>query len=250
MPTQIIGHYGGYRKMYSFGFTCLVYHATTLFCQRNFNYKNDALGKTVGQMVGAARSARQNIVEASSRAATSKEQELRQLDVAKGSLDELAGDFEVFIVDAGEAPWSQHDERYGKVRSLQLDPFDKIDDLDHEYGKYILAMRKRCASWLESADPLVAANSILITIRRAIALLKGQMDKTASDFLDEGGFTERMSRARIAARDQKAQMGAKAAKCPKCGRPLRKMVARKGRNAGNEFWGCSGFPECDYTKNV
>ena len=250
MPTQIIGHYGGYRKMYSFGFTCLVYHATTLFCQRNFNYKNDALGKTVGQMVGAARSARQNIVEASSRAATSKEQELRQLDVAKGSLDELAGDFEVFIVDAGEAPWSQHDERYGKVRSLQLDPFDKIDDLDHEYGKYILAMRKRCASWLESADPLVAANSILITIRRAIALLKGQMDKTASDFLDEGGFTERMSRARIEARDQKARMGAMAVKCPKCGRPLRKMVARKGRNAGNEFWGCSGFPECDYTKNV
>ena len=250
MPTQIIGHYGGYRKMYSFGFTCLVYHATTLFCQRNFNYKNDALGKTVGQMVGAARSARQNIVEASSRAATSKEQELRQLDVAKGSLDELAGDFEVFIVDAGEAPWSQHDERYGKVRSLQLDPFGKIDDLDHEYGKYILAMRERCASWLESADPLVAANSILITIRRAIALLKGQMDKTASDFLDEGGFTERMSRARIEARDQKAQMGVKAAKCPKCGRPLRKMVARKGRNAGNEFWGCSGFPECDYTKNV
>ena len=250
MPTQIIGHYGGYRKMYSFGFTCLVYHATTLFCQRNFNYKNDALGKTVGQMVGAARSARQNIVEASSRAATSKEQELRQLDVAKGSLDELAGDFEVFIVDAGEAPWSQHDERYGKVRSLQLDPFDKIDDLDHEYGKYILAMRGRCASWLESADPLVAANSILITIRRAIALLKGQMDKTASDFLDEGGFTERMSRARIEARDQKARMGAMAVKCPKCGRPLRKMVARKGRNAGNEFWGCSGFPECDYTKNV
>ena len=250
MPTQIIGHYGGYRKMYSFGFTCLVYHATTLFCQRNFNYKNDALGKTVGQMVGAARSARQNIVEASSRAATSKEQELRQLDVAKGSLDELAGDFEVFIVDAGEAPWSQHDERYGKVRSLQLDPFGKIDDLDHEYGKYILAMRERCASWLESADPLVAANSILITIRRAIALLKGQMDKTASDFLDEGGFTERMSRARIEARDQKAQMGVKAAKCPKCGRPLRKMVARKGRNAGNAFWGCSGFPECDYTKNV
>ena len=96
MKTAIIGHFGGYRKMYSFGWTCLIYHATTLFCRRNYNYKNDALGKTVGQMVGAARSARQNIVEASSRAATSKEQELKQLDVAKGSLDELAGDYEAF----------------------------------------------------------------------------------------------------------------------------------------------------------
>ena len=147
---RIIGHYGGYRKMYSFGFTCLVYHATTLFCKRNFNYKNDALGKTVGQMVGAARSARQNIVEASSRAATSKEQELRQLDVAKGSLDELAGDYEVFLVDAGEAPWSQSDERYQAVKALQLDTFDASDDLDHEFGKYILAMRRRCQS---SAPP-------------------------------------------------------------------------------------------------
>ena len=141
MGTKIIGHYGGYRKMYSFGFTCLVYHATTLFCSRNFNYRNDALGKTVGQMVGAARSARQNIVEASSRAATSKEQELRQLDVAKGSLDELAGDYEVFIIDAGEAPWSQEDARYKAVRALQLDAFDKTEDLDHEFGKYILAQR-------------------------------------------------------------------------------------------------------------
>ena len=251
MPTAIIGHYGGYRKMYSFGFTCLVYHATTLFCSRNFNYKNDPLGKTVGQMVGAARSARQNIVEASSRAATSKEQELRQLDVAKGSLDELAGDYEVFIVDAAEAPWSQRDERYQIVRALKLDPFEKSDDLDHEFGKYVLAMRKRCSLWLENEDPLVAANAILITIRRAIALLKGQMDKTAGKFLEEGGFTERMSRARIEARDQKVRaLRQEAEKCPKCGRVLRKVVARKGRNAGNEFWGCSGYPDCDYTRNI
>ena len=252
MPAaQIIGHYGGYRKMYSFGYTCLVYHATTLFCSRNFNYKNDALGKTVGQMVGAARSARQNIVEASSRAATSKEQELRQLDVAKGSLDELAGDYEVFIIDAGEAPWSKGDERYQAVRELQLDSFDKTDDLDHEFGKYILEMRRRFATWLENESPLVAANAILITIRRAIAFLRGQMDKTAESFLDEGGFTERMSRVRIEARDNKALASAgQPPKCPKCGRALRKVVARKGRNAGNEFWGCSGYPECDYTRNV
>ena len=86
--TPVIGHYGGYRKTLSFGLTCLVYHATTTFCRRNYNYKNDALGKTVGQMEGAARSARQNIVEGSSRAGTSKETELKLLDVAKASLQE------------------------------------------------------------------------------------------------------------------------------------------------------------------
>jgi hypothetical protein len=66
MNNRIIGHFGGYRKMLSFNWACLIYHATTLFCKRNYNYKNDQLGKTVGQMIGAARSARQNIVEASS----------------------------------------------------------------------------------------------------------------------------------------------------------------------------------------
>ena len=156
---RIIGHYGGYRKMFSFGFTCLVYHATTLFCRRNFNYRNDALGKTVGQMVGAARSARQNIVEASSRAATSKMQELKQLDVAKGSLDELAGDYEAFLIDAGEAPWSMEDSRYQAVSQLELDRFIATSDIDHSFGVYTVSMRRRCSQWLENQDPLVAANS-------------------------------------------------------------------------------------------
>ena len=102
--SPIIGAYGGYRKTLSFGYVCLIYHATTLFCKRNYDYKNDSLGKTTGQMVGAARSARQNIVEGSSRAGTSKETELRLYDVAKGSLEELAGDYEAFLIDAGVSP--------------------------------------------------------------------------------------------------------------------------------------------------
>ena len=248
-PTRIIGHSGGYRKMFSFGWTCLIYHATTLFCRRNYDYHNDALGKTVGQMVGAARSARQNIVEASSRAATSKEQELRQLDVAKGSLDELAGDYEAFIVESGEAPWSKSDPRYAEVAALQLDSFAEIDDVDHAYGLYTLRMRERCAKWLENEDPLVAANAQLIAIRRACALLMGQMQRTADAFTEEGGFTERLSRARIEARDAKAiaEVG-EAPKCPKCGRAMRKRVARKGANAGNPFWSCSAWPDCNGTR--
>ena len=247
-PTPIIGHFGGYRKMHSFGWTCLIYHATTLFCQRNYNYKNDALGKTVGQMVGAARSARQNIVEASARAGTSKGQELKQLDVAKGSLDELAGDYEAFIVDHNEAAWSNKDANYKAVRSLELDPFGGSDDMDHDYCLYTLEMRKRCAQWLESPDPLIAANSILIVIRRACALLTGQMRRTADDFTAEGGFSERMSQARYAVRDA-ADQASGAPKCPKCGRPMRKIRCHKGRNAGNLFWSCTGYPECNGTRS-
>ena len=119
--TDIIGTYGGYRRTMSFGFTCLIYHATEIFCRRNYSYQNDALGKTVGQMIGAARSARQNIVEGSSRSGTSKETELRLYDVAKGSLEELAGDYEAFLVGHGEIPWAENTPPATSLKSLVLD---------------------------------------------------------------------------------------------------------------------------------
>ena len=61
--TQVIHPFGGYRKTLAFTYTCLTYHATCTFCQRNYPFEKDPLGKTSGQMIGAARSARQNIVE-------------------------------------------------------------------------------------------------------------------------------------------------------------------------------------------
>ena len=247
VATRIIGPYGGYRKMLSFGLTCLVYHATTLFCKRNYNYKNDALGKTVGQMVGAARSARQNIVEGSSRAGTSKETELRLLDVAKGSLEELAGDYEAYLIDAGELPWSERDPRAIRVRTLAFDCFDAGEDVRHAFAAHVLAMRQRFAAELESEDPIHAANAILIVIDRANALLARQIERTGEEFREQGGFTERLSRARLEQRD--AQIAAEGApKCPNCGGPMRKMIAKKGANAGHPFWSCRAFPACHGTR--
>ena len=245
--TEIIGAYGGYRRTLSFAFACLIYHATEVFCSRNYSYKNDALGKTVGQMLGAARSARQNIVEGSSRAGTSKETELRLYDVAKGSLEELAGDYEAFLISRGEAPWGSSDCRVSRLTSLALDRYTGALDR-HDYGEYILAMRQRFASFLESEDSIIAANSILIAIDQACRLLHRQMEGIAEAFREEGGFTERMSKARLETRDaQVAAMGAPM--CPKCGKQMRKVVARKGRNAGNPFWACTGYPDCNGTRN-
>lgn len=245
--TPILSPYGGYRKTLSFGLTCLVYHATTLFCRRNYTYKNDALGKTVGQMVGAARSARQNLVEGSSRAGTSKETELKLLDVAKASLQELAGDYEAFIVDAGETPWSERDPRHLKTRALVFDDFKSEADLRHEYAKHLLAMRARFAPALENEDPITAANAILVTIDRACALLHRQIEKIGETFREQGGFTEHLTKVRLEARDAAIAAG-DAPKCPKCGGPMRKSVAKKGTNAGNPFWSCQAYPHCKGTR--
>ena len=248
VKTRIIGAYGGYRKTLSFGYVCLVYHATTLFCRRNYDYKRDPLGKTAGQMIGAARSARQNIVEGSARAGTSKETELRLYDVARGSLEELAGDYEAFLIDLGLAPWSESEPCYREVAALELEPFAvEGGDLRHRHGEYVLAMRRRFARWLEAEDPVVAANSLLVIINRAASLLHRQMASVGESFTAEGGFTERLSKVRLEARDAKiAAEGAP--KCPECGGPMRKQVARKGRNAGNPFWSCCAYPNCHGTR--
>ncbi len=244
--VSIIGAYGGYRRTLSFAYVCLVYHATTLFCRRNFDYKNDALGKTTGQMVGAARSARQNIVEGSSRAGTSKETELRLDDVAKGSLDELAGDYEAFLIDAGVAPLAESDPWLKSLAALVLDPYTGPFS-PHDYGEYILEMRKRFAPFLEAEDPISAANAILFVINRAATLLHRQMVAVGKEFAEEGGFTERLSRARLVVRDAK-DTASGAPECPECGGPMRKMVARKGRNAGRPFWSCCDYPHCRGTR--
>ena len=248
--TEIIAPHGGYRKMLSFGFACLAYHATTTFCARNFNYKNDALGKTVGQMVGAARSARQNLVEASVRAGASSETELRLLNVALGSLQELAGDYEAFLLDRGESPWSASSGPSAAFRALSFDPFEPPASGDdrHAFGEHLLRMRARFAPFLEPEDPVAAANGILLCIDRAAALLHRQIAKTAATFAERGGFTERMSKARIEARDAALAEEGDAPACPECGAPMRKRIARKGVNAGKPFWSCSKWPECKGTR--
>jgi four helix bundle suffix protein len=246
--SQLIRPSGGYRKTYSFGYTCLIYHATCTFCGRFYDHRNDPLGKTAGQMIGAARSARQNIVEGSSRAATSTETELRLYDVAKASLQELAGDYEAFLLQEQAIPWSQKEPRALDFQRLELAPFDPPrDDVRHAFGKYFLEMRKTFAKWIESEDPIMASNAILLTIDHASRLLSGQIRSLFEKFCREGGFTERMSRARIEARSAGSDEAA-TPRCPICNGPMRKVMAHRGTNAGNFFWGCLNYPQCNGTR--
>ena len=250
MSASPIGPSGGYRKMLSFGFTCLVYHATTRFCKRVYPWKEDPLGKTSGQMIGAARSARQNIVEASSRAGTSKETELRLLDVAKGSLEELLGDYEAYLIDNDQTVWSVADERWKAVTALPLDEFTATEDVLHEYSRYLIEMRKRFAPWLEHADPFAAANATIAVIKRAESLLFRQMEKTTAVFGEEGGFRERMARLRVEQREALKAAEPPPPTCPACGKPMALRKAKTGPNAGKKFWGCTGYPACKAIQEI
>ena len=86
---------GGYRKLHSFTLASIVQLGTLRFCEKFLNQKNAPRGRQFDQMTQAARSGRANIIEGSERSSTSKETEMKLTDVARASLGELRGDYEM-----------------------------------------------------------------------------------------------------------------------------------------------------------
>lgn len=238
---------GGYRKLTSFSFATLIHLGTIRFCRRFIPYKDDPLGKRTGQMVDAARSGRQNIIEGSERAATSKETEMKLTDVARASLAELLGDFEIFLAERSEIPWSVRSPECQALNAITPPPFAYTDDVMHDYWVYFHREKQAFARWLESDDPAVVANALVVLIRRTMAMLGSQIRHQGDAFLAKGGFRERLTQRRVEARDAGEEA---APDCPKCGKPMRQRKAKTGPNAGQPFWGCTGYPDCKGTRKI
>jgi len=238
---------GGYRDTASFQTATLVYDATYWFCGKFL----DAHSRTVDQMVQAARSGRQNIAEGSRAAATSSQTELRLLNVARSSLEELLLDFEDFLRHRRLPSWApdtpealavrQVPQRFKRDRSDQADLTDLSDQ--ERWTLY--------APWLEHADPGVRANALICLINQANYLLDQQIAALEKAFVEGGGYSEQLAAARLAERQRRKRdlpdppdPSNRIPQCPQCGKPMVLRTAQKGQNAGRQFWGCSSYPEC------
>jgi restriction system protein len=140
---------GGYRKLRSFQTATIIYDATVSFCARFL----DKRSRTVDQMVQAARSGRQNIAEGSRASATSSKTELRLVNVARASLDELLLDYEDFLRQHGKRQWDKNDREAREVRAVGRELSPGPADPAAAY-----------AAWLNHADPAVAANAVICLI--------------------------------------------------------------------------------------
>ena len=238
--SKIYNQSGGYRKLHSFNFATIIHLGTMSFCKRYLSWKHDPLGKTLGQMVGASRSGKQNIVEGSERAKTSTGTEIRLTDVAKASLSELQGDLEDYLVNKGEIPWSIHNPEHKAIVSIMLDEFEYSEDLLHDYWTYLLVQKRKFDPWLEERDDVAAANALIILIQRATGLLARQLTRLERDFVTTGGIKEKMTGARLKARSEP-----NAPDCPECGAPMQNRTSSRG-----PFWGCSAYPQCKGTRNM
>ncbi len=247
--SELFDKHGGFRRLHSFTLATIVQLDTLRFCRRFLTQDPhearakfyDPKGRQYDQMTQAARSGRQNIIEGSERSSTSKDTEMMLTDVARASLSELRGDYEIFILDRGEIPWSVHDPESRAVNAVSLDDAPFTDDMVHESAKHALEQRKKYARWLDSDDAVVVANAMLIITGRVLKMLKRLKEAQGVAFEESGGFRERLTAKRIEARE--GQKVAEAPECPQCGKPMRRRRSAKG-----DFWGCSAFPDCKGTR--
>jgi four helix bundle suffix protein len=187
MTDGFIPPHGGYKSLLSYQKAEIVYDATVYFCDR-FIEKRD---RTRDQMIQAARSGKQNIIEGSMASATSKETEIKLTNVARASLEELLADYRDFLRVRGFAEWSK-DHSY----AVRLRELNRIRDATYE------TFRKG----IEHPDPAICANVIIGLIRVASVLLSGQIRQLEKAFVEQGGLRERMTRARLDERDKQRRM--------------------------------------------
>ena len=110
--------HGNYQELLSYQKAVVVYDLTFRFCKR-FLKNGD---RTIDQMVQAARSGKQNIVEGSKASGTSKEMEIKLTNVARASLEELLEDYRDFLRVRDLAIWDKDSKEAQYVRKLALSP--------------------------------------------------------------------------------------------------------------------------------
>ena len=124
-----------------------------------------------------------------------------------------------------------------------LDRTDQSDLTDQE--RWSLYTR-----WLEHADPAVRANATICLIHQANYLLDQQIAALEKAFIEDGGYSEQLAAARLAERQRKKDQPDPSnppdqiPACPQCAKPMVLRTAKTGRNAGQQFWGCTAYPDC------
>jgi S23 ribosomal protein. len=161
----------------------IVFDATVRF----YGLLVDRRSRTTDQMVQAARSGKQNIAEGCMVSGTSKKTELKRIGVARASLEELLQDYEDYLRVNDLQKWHKDHPKAVFIRKLAYTE-------NRSYKSY--------KTYIEDKTAETAANAVICLINQANFLLDRQLKQLEKQFLEEGGFTERLYRARRRAREE------------------------------------------------
>ena len=183
MRDKIIRNRGDYRQLLCYRKAEAIFDITYLFAHK-FLHTSD---RTIDQMVQAARSGKQNIIEGYAAGATSIEAELRLFNVAKSSLKELLADYEDYLRTRNLRQWEKDSIEFKRAQEL-----GKEHD-DTEFWMNVISTR---------SDETIA-NIAIIILHQTDYLLHRFMEKVSRCFVDEGSFREKLSRIRKSEKNRK-----------------------------------------------
>lgn len=178
---------GNYRDLLIYKKAESIYDITYYFAMTYLGHGD----RTVDQMVQAARSGKQNIVEGCAAAMTSSETEIKLTGVARASLQELLVDYEDYLRTRGEEIWCFSDPRFQQTRAFCR--------RYNETSYYMPRIRER--------GPATIANIAIILIHQEDFMLRKYMNILQDAFVKTGGIREQMTAARINYRNQQGGHG-------------------------------------------
>ncbi len=184
MDEKIIPRIGNYKKLISYQKANAIYCLTYYFIE-HYLKKGD---RTRDQMLQAARSGKQNIVEGCAASSTSAKTEIRLVNVAKASLKELLEDYEDYLKTRGHRQWEPGSVEFRCMRELGK---------KHNNAEFYMKLA-------ETRPPETIANMCIVLLNQADYLLFRQLERLERDFKEKGGFSERMYRARKNSRGGRA----------------------------------------------
>ena len=180
-PLKVLRAQTNWERLYFYQKTVVLYQMTYIFCQRFLPKHGD---RTVDQMVQAARSGKQNIVEGCADGVTSTEMELKLLNVARASIKELKEDYLDYIRSRGLSLWNAKHPRYNGLLSF-CRAHNALEDYEPFFSKWTDEELANCA------------NTLCHMVDR---MLTTHLAKKEADFTENGGIRERMTAARLGRR--------------------------------------------------
>lgn len=170
----------GFENLLVYKISVIIFDLNSEFCQLFISNRS----RTYDQMIQAARSGKQNIVEGSLE--KSLKSYIKLLGVSRASYGELEEDFKDFLRLHHLSLWDKNDQRVKKLRCVRIINNTNLAYLPNWANKYS-----------REKNPEIFANFLITLIKMDCYLLDQMIRKLEDKFVKEGGYTENLFKKRL-----------------------------------------------------
>ena len=185
--TKVLKPQTNWKDLWFYKKSVVLYQLTYVFTRKFLPAYGD---RTVDQMLQAARSGKQNIVEGTADGVTSTEMELKLLNVARASIQELQEDYEDYLTTRRLTKWEQGHERYNSMLQYCRE-HNELTDYENYFER-----------WSDEE----AANIAITLCKMVDKMMMTYQKQREDDFIENGGIRERMTAARLGQRNTQKEI--------------------------------------------